>query len=80
MNNGDHKNQVDAILKYFYALNPEGKLVGNDIFEWYENDRWLQILAWMICQEYRPVLFNSWLPSIYVNGWNLQRVSVFQKN
>jgi len=36
MNKGDYKNQVDAILQYFCALNPEGKLVGNDIFEWFE--------------------------------------------
>ncbi len=40
MNNGDYKNQVDAILQYFCALNPEGRLVGKDIFEWFELDRW----------------------------------------
>ena len=45
MNNGDYKNQVDAILQYFCALNPEGKLVGNDIFEWFELDRWVAFLT-----------------------------------
>jgi len=45
MNNGDYKNQVDAILQYFCALNPEGKLVGHDIFEWFEIDRWIAFLT-----------------------------------
>ena len=45
MNNGDYKNQVDAILQYFCALNPEGKLVGKDIFDWFEIDRWVAFLT-----------------------------------
>jgi glutathione S-transferase len=45
MNSGDYKNQVDAILQYFCALNPEGKLVGNNIFDWFEIDRWLAFLT-----------------------------------
>lgn len=45
MNNGDYKNQVDAILQYFCALNPEGKLVGKDIFDWFEIDRWIAFLT-----------------------------------
>jgi len=45
MNNGDYKNQVDAILQYFCALNPEGMLVGKDIFEWFELDRWVAFLT-----------------------------------
>jgi len=39
MNSGECKTQVDAILQYFCALNPEGKLVGKDIFDWFEIDR-----------------------------------------
>lgn len=45
MNDGEYKNQVDAILQYFCALNPEGKLVGSDIFEWFEVDRWIAFLT-----------------------------------
>ena len=45
MNNGDFKTQVDAILQYFCALNPEGKLVGEDVFEWFELDRWVAFLT-----------------------------------
>lgn len=45
MNDGEYKNQVDAILQYFCALNPEGKLVGEDIFEWFELDRWIAFLT-----------------------------------
>lgn len=45
MNDGEYKNQVDAILQYFCALNPEGKLVGTDIFEWFEVDRWIAFLT-----------------------------------
>lgn len=45
MNSGEHKNQVDAILQYFCALNPEGKLVGKDIFDWFEIDRWVAFLT-----------------------------------
>jgi len=55
MNNGDYKNQVDAILQYLCALNPEGKLVGKDIFEWFEIDRWIAFLT----GDYHPV-FNIW--------------------
>lgn len=45
MNNGDYKNQVDAILQYLCALNPEGELVGKDIFDWFEIDRWIAFLT-----------------------------------
>jgi glutathione S-transferase len=45
MNSGECKNQVDAILQYFCALNPEGKLVGKDIFDWFEIDRWIAFLT-----------------------------------
>lgn len=45
MNSGDFKTQVDAILQYFCALNPEGKLVGEDVFEWFELDRWIAFLT-----------------------------------
>ena len=44
MNNGDYKNQ-DSILQYFCALNPEGKLVGKDMFDWFEIDRWVAFLT-----------------------------------
>lgn len=55
MNNGESKNQVDAILQYFCALNPEGKLAGNDIFEWLEIDRWIAFLT----GDFHPA-FNAW--------------------
>jgi len=55
MNNGDYKNQVDAILQYLCALNPEGKLVGKDIFEWFEIDRWIAFLT----GDFHPA-FNIW--------------------
>ena len=55
MNNGDYKNQVDAILQYFCALNPEGKLVGNDIFEWFELNRWVAFLT----GDFHPA-FGGW--------------------
>ena len=45
MNSGECKTQVDAILQYFCALNPEGKLVGKDIFDWFEIDRWIAFLT-----------------------------------
>ena len=45
MNNGEYKTQVDAILQYFCALNPEGKLVGKGIFEWFDIDRWVAFLT-----------------------------------
>jgi len=45
MNSGECKNQVDAILQYFCALNPQGKLVGKDIFDWFEIDRWIAFLT-----------------------------------
>lgn len=59
MNNGDYKNQVDAILQYFCALNPEGKLVGKDIFDWFEIDRWIAFLT----GDFHPafgIWFNPW--------------------
>jgi len=55
MNNGDYKNQVDAILQYMCALNPEGKLVGEDIFDWFEIDRWIAFLT----GDFHPA-FNIW--------------------
>ena len=55
MNNGDYRNQVDAILQYLCALNPEGKLVGKDIFEWFEIDRWIAFLT----GDFHPA-FNVW--------------------
>lgn len=45
MNNGNYRHQVDAILQYFCALNPEGELTGNNIFEWFEIDRWIAFLT-----------------------------------
>lgn len=55
MNNGEYKNQVDAIIQYFSALNPEGKLTGVDIFEWFEIDRWVAFLT----GDFHPA-FNAW--------------------
>ena len=56
MNDGEYKNQVDAILQYFCALNPEGKLVGNNIFDWFEIDRWVAFLT----GDFHPA-FGAWL-------------------
>ena len=58
MNNGDYKNQVDAILQYFCALNPEGKLVGKDIFEWFELDRWVAFLT----GDFHPAFYPWFCP------------------
>jgi glutathione S-transferase len=64
MNNGDYKNQVDAILRYFCALNPEGKLVGNDIFEWFELDRWVAFLT----GDFHPAFFAFFRPGRYTTA------------
>ena len=61
MNNGDYKNQVDAILQYFCALNPEGKLVGKDIFEWFELDRWVAFLT----GDFHPAFYPWFCPGCF---------------
>ncbi len=64
MNNGDYKNQVDAILQYFCALNPEGKLVGNDMFEWFEIDRWVAFLT----GDFHPAFFPWFCPGCFTTA------------
>ena len=64
MNNGDYKNQVDAILQYFCALNPEGKLVGKDIFEWFELDRWVAFLT----GDFHPAFYPWFCPGCFTTA------------
>jgi glutathione S-transferase len=64
MNNGDYKNQVDAILQYFCALNPEGKLVGKDLFEWFELDRWVAFLT----GDFHPAFYPWFCPGCFTTA------------
>jgi len=71
MNNGEYKTQVDAILQYFCALNPEGKLVGKGIFEWFDIDRWVAFLT----GDFHPAFAGWFNPGRYTTEDDEQSVA-----